>query len=89
MSTFGFTENLGTFNLSSLVTVSGDWGIRNISFLLVSGTVTVTGSMKLGSIDSTPLTLVAGVSLNLGFNFPIDGLIIDASGGVVTVITGK
>lgn len=92
MATFGISENIGTFTLSGQsVTIIRDFSVSNISMLLVSGTVTVTGVMSLGSITSSPITLVADKPLNLGSisNFPIDGLTIDASGGTVTIITGK
>lgn len=90
MSTFGIVQNIGTFTLNSqVVTIIRDYGVINISFLLVSGTVTVKGVMSLGSIASTPLTLEADKPLNLGSNLPLDGLEIDASAGVVTVVTGR
>lgn len=83
-------ENVGTYTLtSSTLTIQESFGVRNISLLLVSGTVTVTGSMKLGSTVSSALTLAADKPLNLSFDFPIDGLIIDATSGVVTIVTGK
>ena len=92
MSTFGISENIGTFTLSGdSVTIIREYGVSNISMLLVSGTVTVTGIMSLGTMNSSPITLVADKPLNLGSisNFPIDGLTIDATGGSVTIITGK
>lgn len=83
-------ENVGTYTLtSSTLTIQESFGVRNISLLLVSGTVTVTGSMKLGSTASSALTLAADKPLNLSFDFPVDGLIIDATSGVVTIVTGK
>ena len=92
MATFGISENIGTFTLSGqVVTIIREFSVSNISMLLVSGVVTVTGIMNLGAISSTPITLVADKPLNLGSisNFPIDGLTIDATGGSVTIITGK
>lgn len=92
MATFGISENIGTFTLSGqVVTIIREFSVSNISMLLVSGVVTVTGIMNLGAISSTPITLVADKPLNLGSisNFPIDGLTIDATGGIVTIITGK
>ena len=90
MSTFGLRQNIGTFTLDGeILNIVGDYGVLNISFLLVSGTVTVTGVMNLGSRASNALTLETGNALNLGSNFPIDGLTIDASSGVVTIVTGK
>jgi hypothetical protein len=90
MSTFGLRQNIGTFTLDSeILNIIGEYGVLNISFLLVSGTVTVTGVMNLGARTSDPITLEADKPLNLGSNFPIDGLLIDASSGVVTIVTGK
>lgn len=84
------TETVGTFTLASnIITIINEWGVRNISLLLVSGTVTYTGTMKLGATLPNALTLVSGTPLNLTFDFPIDGLVIDASAGEVTIITGK
>jgi hypothetical protein len=45
--------------------------------------------MNLGARTSDPITLEADKPLNLGSNFPLDGLSIDASSGVVTIVTGK
>lgn len=82
-------ENVGTYTLTSSLTIQESFGVRNISMLLVSGIVTVTGSMKLGSLTSSSLTLSADKPLNLSFDFPIDGLVIDATSGEVIIVTGK
>lgn len=90
MSTFGLRQNIGTFTLDGeILNIIGDYGVLNVSFLLVSGTVTVTGVMNLGARASNALTLEADKPLNLGSNFPLDGLSIDATSGVVTIVTGK
>jgi len=83
------TNNTGTFILSSeLITIIQDWGVRNVSLLLVSGTVTVKGTMKLGARDDDAITL-GSVPLNISFDTAIDGLTIDALGGSVLLVTGK
>ena len=83
------SENVGTFQLSaSTLSIVAEWGVTKISLLLVSGTVTYTGSMKLGSTSSSAITLTE-TPLTLSFDFPIDGFTIDATSGVVIIITGK
>jgi hypothetical protein len=83
-------ENVGTFLLNDeIITVIEAWGVRNISLLLLSGTVTVTGSMKLGERDDDIITLQSAVPLNISFDFPIDGYNIDASSGSALMVTGR
>ena len=82
-------ENVGTFTLSGeSITIVQAWGVRNVSVSRVSGTVIVTGTMKLGARNSDPITL-GDKPLNVSFDFPIDGYTIDASGGVALLVTGK
>ena len=82
-------ENVGTFVLTAKkITIIEDWGVRNISLLLQSGTVTVKGTMKLGAMDDDIIT-IGSAPLNISFDFPIDGLEIDASSGAVLMITGR
>ncbi len=84
------TDNVGTFNLTSeTVTIQENMGVRSVSILLVSGTVTVSGTMRLGARASDPIVLEDGIPLNISFDFSIDGYIIDATAGAATVITGK
>ncbi len=83
-------ENVGTFNLATeTVVISESMGVRNISLLLVSGTVTVKGTQQLGARPDDAVTLTAGTPLNLSFDFSIDGLTIDATAGAATMITGR
>lgn len=82
-------ENVGTFLLSGEeITIIEQWGVRNISLLLLSGTVTVKGSMKLGTRADDIIILQSGVPLNISFDFPIDGYTIDASIGSTLMVTG-
>ncbi len=82
-------DNVGTYILTGeTITIVKEWGIRSISFNWISGTVTVTGIVNLGARASEPIPL--GVKpLNLGFDFSIDGLTINAMAGVVQVVVGK
>lgn len=82
-------NNAGTFILDAEeITIIEDWGVRNVSLLLVSGTVTVKGTMKLGTRDDDAITL-GSTPLNITFDFAIDGLVINAMGGVALLVTGK
>lgn len=84
------TDNIGTFNLNAeTITITESMGVRSVSVILVSGTVTVTGSMKLGARESDSITLEDGVPLNVSFDFSIDGYVIDASAGAALLVTGK
>lgn len=83
------TENVGTFTVTAeTITIQAAWGVRNVSVSRVSGTVIVTGTMKLGTRASDPIVL-SDKPLNVSFDFPIDGYTIDASGGSALVVTGK
>ncbi len=83
-------ENVGTFLLSSeTIIIIAEWGISSVSILTTSGTVTVTGLVKLGSRTDDAIPVPSANPLNISFNFPIDGLTIDASGGTATLICGR
>lgn len=83
-------ENVGTYLLSGeVLTIQAAFGVRNISVLKTSGTVTVAGTMKLGIRNSDVITLPDANPLNISFDFSIDGYIIDATGGEALVIAGK
>ncbi len=85
-----FTENVGTYILTSdTLTILAEMGVTSISVLLVSGAVTVKGSLALGSRQSDPISLSSGTPLNVSFQFPIDGYVIDASAGEALIIVGR
>lgn len=85
-----FVENVGTYILSSdTLTIVASMGVTSVSVLLVSGTVTIQGSLSLGSRTSDAITLSSGTPLNVSFQFPIDGYTIDASAGVALIIVGR
>jgi len=84
-------ENVGTFLLNAeTITIIKEWGVRNISVLCISGTITVKGVMKLGARVSDTITLgITSPPLNVSFDFPIDGYTIDTTSGQALVITGR
>lgn len=85
-----FVDNVGTYILTSeSLEIVASMGVTNVSVLLVSGTVTVSGNVRLGNRESDPITLSEGVPLNVTFQFPIDGYTIDASAGSALVVVGK
>ena len=85
-----FTENVGTYILSSeILTIIAEMGVTSISVLLVSGAVTVKGSLALGARASDPIALSSGTPLNVSFQFPVDGYVIDASAGEALIIVGR
>ena len=85
-----FTENVGTYVLSAdTLTILAEMGVTSISVLLVSGAVTVKGSLALGNRQSDPISLSSGTPLNVSFQFPIDGYVIDASAGEALIIVGR
>ena len=86
---FEVVGNTGTFNLSGeSITITKEMGARSISIVLISGTVTVKGLMKLGVRDSDAIVLGTN-PLNLTFDYAIDGVTIDASAGVAEMVSGK
>lgn len=53
---------VGTYNLkNTTLSIVQDMGVRQINLLLVSGTVTVKGVLKIGENESQPITLTSGV----------------------------
>lgn len=69
------------------VTINEEYGLTEISIILLSGTGTVIGTGYAGTLGSTSITLPVGVGLNLGSgsNAIIDGLTISTTGIVALV----
>ncbi len=65
-------------------------GIAQASIIILSGTCQVQGNYRLGTEDSTPFTLTAGMPVTLssrGPNAPIDGVTITAGNpGTVAIV---
>lgn len=81
------TNNIGTFTLTTSIQIIQDWGVRSISIKCTAGTVTFTGSMKLGSLASNALTVPVDGVVTISDNDAIDGLTIDATAGTALLIT--
>lgn len=74
---------------ASSITVSASDNVLRISIICVSGTVLYNGSTLFQGNASTPITLSAGEGANVtsaNSSQPIDGLTIDATGGVANVL---
>lgn len=83
-------NNVGTFTLfGGIITVNESDGIRVISMELLKGVVTYVGTLAIDGNASNPLELVADKPVTIGFDFAIDGLVIDASVGSVKLIYGR
>jgi hypothetical protein len=69
-------------------TITGDYGLRSASFVLISGAGTYTGGLTIGGFPSDSLPLVEGnpVTVAVEGNQIIDDLVIDGSGGVIHLI---
>lgn len=84
------SDKIFTYTLTSaILTIIADYGITKIAFRLLSGTVTVTGTMKIGSISSSALTLTTDNPLAISDDEPIESLVIDATSGSVEIIASK
>ena len=83
-------SQIGTITLSGKIkTFYNDNGIKSIALRLISGTVTYCGSIDIVTDDNTAIASSAQTLGTTGFQFsapnPVDGLIIDASSGVVEI----
>ena len=72
----------------SIFTITAEMGLRNASFILVSGTGTYKGTLTIGGFpsDALPLTEANPVTVSTDGNSQIDGLEIDGTGGVIYLI---
>lgn len=68
--------------------ITSDFGLRSVSVVLVSGTGTVTGNLGVDGLTNDPIPLVVGQSVTFGVegNQILDGLTVDAAGGVINII---
>ena len=73
---------------ASTLTIIADYGLRSVSIVLVSGAGKVTGNLRVNGLTNDPLPLTVGQSVTFGVegNQILDGLLIDATGGVIHVI---
>jgi hypothetical protein len=82
--------NVHTQELSggTITIVSSDHAVR-VSIICSSGTITVNGSSTFQSVPSGPVTFEPGEGITVtspALNNPIDGLTVDATGGVADLV---
>jgi hypothetical protein len=83
-------DNIFTYTLTgSVLTLIPDYGVKSIAFNLLGGVVTVVGTMRLGAINSTPLTLIDSKPMTISDDNIISSLVIDATAGSVEIIARK
>lgn len=81
--------NVHTQAISSSVTINASDNVLRVSVIVVSGTVTYRGSSVFQGTASQSITLAASEGATItaaSTNLPIDGLTIDASGGVANLL---
>jgi hypothetical protein len=79
-----FTKVLSGVTLN----ITSDLGLRNVSMVLISGTGSYIGDLKVDGLvsDSIPLVIGQAVSLGVEGSQILDGLDIDATGGIIHLI---
>lgn len=73
---------------NSTFNVVGSMGFNAISFVLISGTGTFTGTLNVTGTSSTAIDLVVGTPVTITANgqYPLDELTINASSGSVNFL---
>ena len=74
---------------SSAITISASNNVLKVSIICVSGTVLYNGSSSFQGNPSTAITLSEGEGANVtsgNASLPIDGLTINATGGVANIL---
>jgi len=80
-------DNVFTYVLTNdIFDIVAEYGVTAVAMELIAGTATFEGSLKLGSVDSAPITLTIGDPVTIGQSQAIDRLTIDASAGTVNII---
>jgi hypothetical protein len=83
------TASFWTYTLTnSTIVIDTTYNLSQISFELVSGAATFTGTAQAGSTPSAPIALVEGNPITLSSASPnlITGITIVATAGVVVII---
>lgn len=72
----------------SSLTIVSDYGLRSVSVVLISGAGTIEGNLGVNGLSNDPIPLTVGQSITVGVegNQIVDGLIVDATGGVIHII---
>ncbi len=78
------TEKIWTQVLTnSVIVIDDSFGIQEVAMKLISGTGTFSGTLKLGTYESTPIPLSVNDSVSITAELGISSLTIDCSGGGV------
>lgn len=84
------SSKIFTYSLSNnTLEIVSDYGLKAVSVKLTSGSATIAGTMKVGSLSSVPisLTLNEGVTINSDeASGVLQDLTIDATSGTVLII---
>lgn len=81
--------NVHTQAISSSITINAVDNVLRASVIVVSGVVTYRGSSVFQGTASQAITLAAGEGATItaaSTNLPIDGLTVDATGGVANLL---
>ena len=74
---------------NSTFTFTADMSIQTISLNLASGVGQFSGSLSIGVLNSTPITLTVNqpVTISSDSGYPLDGIVIDCTaGGVINIM---
>jgi hypothetical protein len=74
---------------ASAITISASDNVLRVSIICVSGTILYNGSSSFQGSPSTAITLAVGEGANVtasNASLPIDGLTINATGGVANIL---
>lgn len=68
--------------------ITSDYGLRSVSVVLVSGEGSVTGNLRVDGLTNDSIPLIVGQSITFGVegNQILEGLTVDATDGVVSII---
>ena len=79
----GFNTKIFTYEVvNSTFTITPEMSLKAVSFLLKSGSGTVTGNLRVGAIDSIPLNLDTASALTLTAGdggAVLEGIIVDTT----------
>lgn len=82
-----FTKVLTT----DVITFTAEMGITAISIVLISGAGSFSGSLSVGYLASDPINLIVNQSVDISSDsgLPLEGVIVDCSGGGIINIIGR
>lgn len=73
---------------NNTLTINANHGLRTVSFILISGVGSYIGNLQVDGLTNDSIDLIVGQSVTVSCvgNQILDGLTIDATGGLVNVI---